>query len=79
MNRSRPAARRRTTALPGAHHGLGSVIALAGTGRLDELSRVLRHGRPVVDRYGYVEYRVGLKKFMDHLHAVLPLWWRYST
>jgi cation diffusion facilitator CzcD-associated flavoprotein CzcO len=31
------------------------------------------------DRYGYVEYRVGLKKFMDHLHAVLPLWFRYST
>jgi cation diffusion facilitator CzcD-associated flavoprotein CzcO len=32
-----------------------------------------------VDRYGYVEYRVGLKKFMDHLHEVLPLWTRYST
>jgi cation diffusion facilitator CzcD-associated flavoprotein CzcO len=32
-----------------------------------------------VDRYGYVEYRVGLKKFMDHLHEVLPLWSRYST
>ncbi len=31
------------------------------------------------DRYGYVEYRVGLKKFMDHLHSVLPLWLRYST
>ena len=30
------------------------------------------------DRYGYVEYRVGLKKFMDHLDAVLPLWLRYS-
>jgi cation diffusion facilitator CzcD-associated flavoprotein CzcO len=29
------------------------------------------------DRYGYVEYRVGLKKFMDHLDAVLPLWLRY--
>jgi hypothetical protein len=54
MNRSRPPARRRTTALPSAHHGLGSVIALAGTGRLDELARVLRHGRRVVDRYGYV-------------------------
>src|SRR5581483_101334 len=26
-----------------------------------------------VDRYGYVEYRVGLKKFMDHLDAMLPL------
>ncbi|WP_343708446.1 FAD/NAD(P)-binding protein [Mycobacterium sp.] len=32
-----------------------------------------------VDRYGYVEYRVGLQKFMDHLHDVLPLWSRYST
>jgi hypothetical protein len=31
-----------------------------------------------VDRFGYVEYRVGLKKFMDHLHDVLPLWLRYS-
>ena len=32
-----------------------------------------------VDRYGYVEYRVGLKKFMDYLHEILPLWLRYST
>jgi hypothetical protein len=32
-----------------------------------------------VDRYGYVEYRVGLKKFMDYLHEVLPLWTRYSA
>jgi cation diffusion facilitator CzcD-associated flavoprotein CzcO len=31
------------------------------------------------DRYGYVEYRVGLKKFIDHLHSVLPLWFRYTT
>lgn len=31
------------------------------------------------DRYGYVEYRVGLKKFIDHLHSILPLWFRYST
>jgi hypothetical protein len=31
------------------------------------------------DRYDYVEYRVGLKKFMDQLHSVLPLWSRYST
>jgi cation diffusion facilitator CzcD-associated flavoprotein CzcO len=30
------------------------------------------------DRYGYVEYRVGLKKFIDHLDDVLPLWLRYS-
>jgi cation diffusion facilitator CzcD-associated flavoprotein CzcO len=29
------------------------------------------------DRHGYVEYRVGLKKFMDHLDEVLPLWLRY--
>jgi hypothetical protein len=54
MNRSRPPARRRTTALPGAHDGLGSVIAIAGTGRLAQLARSLRRGRPVVDRYGYV-------------------------
>ncbi|WIM90246.1 FAD-dependent oxidoreductase [Candidatus Mycobacterium wuenschmannii] len=32
-----------------------------------------------VDPYGYVEYRVGLKKFMDYLYEVLPLWTRYST
>jgi cation diffusion facilitator CzcD-associated flavoprotein CzcO len=32
-----------------------------------------------IDRYGYVEYRVGLTKFMDHLDSVLPLWLRYST
>jgi cation diffusion facilitator CzcD-associated flavoprotein CzcO len=32
-----------------------------------------------IDRYGYVEYRVGLKKFMDQLDSVLPLWLRYST
>jgi cation diffusion facilitator CzcD-associated flavoprotein CzcO len=31
------------------------------------------------DRYGYVEYRVGLKKFIDHLHSVLPLWFRYPA
>jgi cation diffusion facilitator CzcD-associated flavoprotein CzcO len=29
------------------------------------------------DPYGYGQYRVGLKKFMDHLDAVLPLWLRY--
>ena len=31
------------------------------------------------DRYGYLEYRVGLKKFMDQLHSILPLWFRYPT
>src|SRR5580693_3447089 len=31
------------------------------------------------DRYGHVEYRGGLKKFMDDVHSVLPLWLRYST
>jgi cation diffusion facilitator CzcD-associated flavoprotein CzcO len=30
------------------------------------------------DRYGYGQYRVGLKKFMDYLHSVLPLWLRYG-
>ncbi|OBK18522.1 FAD/NAD(P)-binding protein [Mycobacterium asiaticum] len=31
------------------------------------------------DPYGYGQYRVGLKKFMDHLNSVLPLWTVYST
>ncbi|OBH86083.1 pyridine nucleotide-disulfide oxidoreductase [Mycobacterium scrofulaceum] len=31
------------------------------------------------DPYGYGQYRVGLKKFMDHLDAVLPLWMVYGT
>lgn len=31
------------------------------------------------DRYGYGEERVGLKKFMDYLNFVLPLWMRYGT
>ena len=31
-----------------------------------------------VDPYGYGQYRVGLKKFMDHLESVLPLWVRYT-
>lgn len=30
------------------------------------------------DPHGYGQYRVGLKKFMDHLNAVLPLWLRYA-
>ncbi|OBF08174.1 pyridine nucleotide-disulfide oxidoreductase [Mycobacterium sp. ACS4054] len=31
------------------------------------------------DPYGYGQFRVGLKKFMDHLDAVLPLWMVYGT
>jgi cation diffusion facilitator CzcD-associated flavoprotein CzcO len=31
-----------------------------------------------VDRYGNVEYRVGLKKFMDRLDAMLPVWLHYG-
>ena len=31
------------------------------------------------DRYGFGEHRVGLKKFMDYLNAVLPLWLHYGT
>jgi cation diffusion facilitator CzcD-associated flavoprotein CzcO len=31
------------------------------------------------DPYGYGQYRVGLKKFMDHLESVLPLWLRYPA
>lgn len=30
------------------------------------------------DRYGYGQFRVGLKKFMDYLDAVLPLWLSYG-
>lgn len=30
------------------------------------------------DRYGFGEHRVGLKKFMDYLNSVLPLWLRYG-
>lgn len=31
------------------------------------------------DPYGFGQYRVGLKKFMDYLDAVLPLWLLYPT
>lgn len=31
------------------------------------------------DPYGYGQYRVGLKKFIDYLDAVLPLWMVYGT
>jgi hypothetical protein len=31
------------------------------------------------DPYGYGQYRVGLKKFMDYLDSVLPLWACYGT
>lgn len=31
-----------------------------------------------VDPYGYGQYRVGLKKFMDHIETILPLWFRYA-
>lgn len=30
------------------------------------------------DPYGYGQYRVGLKKFMDYLNSVLPLWVNYG-
>lgn len=30
------------------------------------------------DPYGYGQFRVGLKKFMDYLDAVLPLWLSYG-
>ncbi|SON61529.1 hypothetical protein MSIMFI_03043 [Mycobacterium simulans] len=30
------------------------------------------------DPYGFGQYRVGLKKFMDYLDTVLPLWLRYG-
>ncbi|CAM2820075.1 FAD-dependent oxidoreductase [Mycobacterium intermedium] len=32
-----------------------------------------------VDPYGYGQYRVGLKKFMDYLDSILPLWLVYGT
>jgi hypothetical protein len=31
------------------------------------------------DPYGYGQHRVGLKKFMDYLNSVLPLWMKYGT
>lgn len=31
------------------------------------------------DPYGYGQYRVGLKKFIDYLESVLPLWLAYGT
>lgn len=31
------------------------------------------------DPYGYGQHRVGLKKFMDYLNSVLPLWMVYGT
>ncbi|BAX93611.1 FAD/NAD(P)-binding protein [Mycobacterium shigaense] len=30
------------------------------------------------DPYGFGQYRVGLKKFMDYLDSILPLWLRYG-
>ncbi len=30
------------------------------------------------DRYGYGQFRVGLKKFLDYLDCVLPLWLHYG-
>lgn len=32
-----------------------------------------------LDRFGTLEYRVGLWKFMDYLRRVLPFWLQYST
>lgn len=32
-----------------------------------------------VDRYGNIEHRVGLWKFMDYLNRVIPLWTNYSS
>ncbi|MCV7424984.1 FAD-dependent oxidoreductase [Mycobacterium montefiorense] len=31
------------------------------------------------DPYGFGQYRVGLKKFMDYLNSVLPLWLQYGA
>lgn len=31
------------------------------------------------DRFGTLEYRVGLWKFMDYLQRILPFWMQYST
>ncbi|CPR10549.1 hypothetical protein BN971_01909 [Mycobacterium bohemicum DSM 44277] len=31
------------------------------------------------DPYGYGQYRVGLKKFIEYLDSVLPLWLKYGT
>lgn len=32
-----------------------------------------------IDRYGTLEYRVGLWKFLDYLNRVMPVWLKYSS
>lgn len=32
-----------------------------------------------IDRYGTLEYRVGLWKFMEYLNHVIPIWLKYGT
>jgi hypothetical protein len=69
MNSSRPPARRRATTLPCASSGLGSVIAICGTGRLERLLDTRRRTRPAVDRFGYV---AGLERGVASLRTGQP-------
>ena len=55
--------------LPSARHGVGSVLALAGTGQLQRLRRHLCRGPVPVDRYGYV---AGLEHHAGSLHRTHP-------
>ena len=55
--------------LPSAGHGVGSVLALAGTGQLQRLRRHLCRGPAPVDRYGFV---AGLEHHVASLHRTRP-------
>ena len=55
--------------LPSARHGVRSVLALAGTGRLQRLRRHLCRGPVPVDRYGYV---AGLEHHAASLRRAQP-------
>jgi len=55
--------------LPSARHGVRSVLALAGTGRLQRLRRNLCRGPAPVDRYGYV---AGLEHHAASLRRAQP-------
>jgi hypothetical protein len=64
-------------------------IAITGLGELDynPYNGIIAPGlfglgiafpQAKTDRFGNLEYRVGLWKFMDYLSTILPVWMRYS-
>ena len=69
MNAPHEHARGLGEVLPSARHGVGSVLALAGTGQLQRLRRHLCRGPVPVDRYGYV---AGLEHHAASLHRAHP-------